>query len=491
MQFSRLYETTIEAITDDKNSFIVFCGIDINNNLVVRDTLHTFVKNVVEKQKEYVILENSFELCDEDYSLVKINEDLQKRITVAYDILALKEDITEEQTSIVLNKIKEYIVKNEINFIEKPLVVAYGTFNKEDLLFLDLVNIMGATVVVFDLEKVNIDYFRKKDDKIWDYKIYEGNFLYEGSLFDAIDNGVIINSKSTDCKIHNDKIINDYLDEGFYSKEQLAKFKSIGKQINASRFDIIPIIKEPASLRDGFVLSKQNREVIIPCFCTLINGRHKYLEDYHNFIDEVINETDLDILIKQPSDFVLKCVNRESLKFDINDCYILDENNALTVYFDKIFDLSYYSNDDLPIVLQQNIIDTSLEIKDSLNLSLDDYKILLTNLISMDRKFKHILNVRDCSGQVARVVVIDNFNLNDRHFIYFMLTLSKLGVDVIFLSTKGVFNIENYIPEYMINIISLDKYEENNDMLLTYKDTGFTKTINSIKYKILNKFKNQ
>ncbi len=489
MQFSRLYEATLGNITNnDTNSFIVFYGSNISNENTIRDTLHTFVKNVVENEKEYVILENTFELTDEDYSLIKGNEDIEKRIQVAYDILALKESINQQEKEIIINTVKEYIIKNDINFVEKPLIVAYGDFYREDLLFLDLVNIMGANVIVFDLQMLNIDYWTKKEG----YTIYKGKFEYDGSIFDAIDNGVLINSKSTDCKIHNDKIINDYLDDGFYSKEQLAKFKSVGTHINASRFDIIPIIKEPASLRDGFKLLKDEQKVIIPCFCTLINGRHKYLEDYHNFVDEIINENGLDILLKQPADFIISCTNKEDLDFDINNCYNTNvDNNAITVYFDRLFDLKIYKNDDLPIILQQNIVDTSLDIKDSLNLSLDDYKILLTNLISMDRKFKHILNARDCSGQVPRIVVIDNFNISNKHLIYFMVTLAKLGIDIIFMSTKGVFNIENYLPEYMINIISLDKYDEDNNMLLTYKDKGVTKTLNSLKYKMLNKVKNK
>ena len=488
MEFNRLYECTLDAITDDDTSFIVFCGTNINNQNTIRDTLHTFVKNVVEKQKEYVILENTFELTDEDYSLINGSEEIEKRINVAYDILALKESINQEEKTLIINTVKEYIIKNEINFKEKPLIVAHGDFYREDLLFLDLVNIMGANVIVFDLQKLNIDYWKKREN----YKIYEGNFIYNGSLFDAIDNGVFINSKSTDCKIHNDKVINQYLNDGIYSKEQLSKLKSVGVHINASRFDIIPILKEPASLRDGFMLAKDEQKVIIPCFCTLINGRHKYLEEYHNFIDEIVNENHLDILLREPAEFIVKCVNKESLNFDINNCYsIANGNNALTVYFDKVFDLSFYTNDDLPLVLQQNIIDTSLEIKDSLNLNLDDYKILLTNLICMDNKFKHILNARDCSGQVPRIVVVDNFNMSNKHFIYFMITLSKLGIDVIFMSTKGVFNIENYLPEYMIDIITLDKYDTDNNMLLTYKDTGLTKKINSLKYKVLNTLKNK
>ena len=489
MEFSRLYESTLDTITDNSNnSFVVFYGVNVDNENTIRDTLHTFIKNVVEKEKEYVILENTFELTDEDYSLIKGNDDIEKRIQVAYNILELKENITKEEKQLIINTVKEYIIKNEITFKERPLIVAYGDFYREDLLFLDLVNIMGANVIVFDLEKLNIDYWRKKEG----YTIYEGRFEYNGSIFDAIDNGVLINSKSTDCKIHNDKIVNDYLDDGFYSKEQLSKFKSVGAHINASRFDIIPIIKEPASLRDGFKLVKDEQKVIIPCFCTLINGRHKYLEEYHNFIDEIINENDLDILLKQPADFIIKCVNKENLDFDINNCYSTNsDNNAITLYFDRLFDLDIYKNDDLPLVLQQNIVDTSLEIKDSLNLNLDDYKILLTNLISMDNKFKHILNARDCSGQVPRIVVIDNFNISNKHLIYFMVTLAKLGIDIIFMSTKGIFNIENYLPEYMINIISLDKYDEDNNMLLTYKDTGITKTLNSLKYKMLNTLKNK
>ncbi len=489
MKFNRLYEASLDDITDNgNNSFIVFYGTNIENENTIRDTLHTFVKNVVENEKEYVILENTFELTDEDYSLIKGNDDIEKRIKVAYDILALKENINEEEKNLIINTVKEYIIKNEINFTHKPLIVAYGDFYREDLLFLDLVNIMGANVIVFDLQMLNIGYWSKKEG----YTIYAGKYQYEGSIFDAIDNGVYINSKSTDCKIHNDKIVSDYLDEGLYSKEQLAKFKSLGKHINASRFDIIPIIKEPAALRDGFKLIKDEQKVIIPCFCTLINGRHKYLEEYHNFIDEIINENDLDILLREPADFIIKCVNKKDLSFDINNCYSTNsDNNAITVYLDKLFDLDIYKNDDLPLVLQQNIVDTSLEVKDSLNLSLDDYKILLTNLISMHNKFKHILNARDCSGQVPRIVVIDNFNISDKHLVYFMVTLSKLGIDVIFMSTKGVFNIQNYLPEYMINIITLDKYDEDNNMLLTYKDTGITKTLNSLKYKMLNTLKNK
>ena len=487
MEFSRLYESSLQTIMDNENSFVVFYGTNIENENMIRDTLYTFVKNIVEKQKEYVILENTFELTNEDYSLIKGNEDIEKRIQVAYDILALKENINEDEKNLIINTVKEYIIKNDINFIEKPLIVAYGDFYREDLLFLDLVNIMGANVIVFDLQKLNIDYWQSKQ-----YTIYKGSFVYNGSIFDAIDSGIFINSKSTDCKIQNDKIIKNYLDEGLYSKEQLAKFKSVGTHINASRFDIIPILKEPASLRDGFKLLKDEQKVIIPCFCTLINGRHKYLEDYHNFIDEIINENNLDILLRQPADFIVKCINKDNLSFDINNCYSKNnDSGAITVYFDKLFDLDIYKNDDLPLVLQQNIVDTSLEVKDSLSLNLDDYKILLTNLISMDNKFKHILNARDCSGQVPRIVVIDNGNISNKHFIYFMVTLSKLGVDVIFMSTKGVFNIENYLPEYMINIISLDKYEEDNDMLLTYKDKGITKTLNSFKYKMLNKIKNK
>lgn len=488
MEFSRLYESTIETITNyNNNSFIVFYGSNINNENTIRDTLYTFVKNVVEVQKEYVILENTFELTDEDYSLIKGNEDIEKRIQTAYNILQLKENINENEKQLILNTVKEYIIKNQINFNTKPLIVAYGDFYREDLLFLDLVNIMGATVIVFDLQKLNEDYWKSKDG----YTVYEGGFKYEGSLFDAIDSGVLINSKSTDCKIHNDKIVNDYLNEGLYSREQLSKYQSVGSHINASRFDIIPIIKEPASLREGFKVIKDEEKVVIPCFCTLINGRHKYLEDYHNFVDDIINENDLDILLKQPAEYIIKCLNKEDLDFNLNNCYTVNENNSIQLYFDKLFDLDIYRNDDLPIVLQKNIISTSLEVKDSLNLSVDDYKILLTNLITINNKFKHILNARDCSGQVPRVVVVDNFNITNRHFIYFMITLSKLGIDVILMSTKGVFNIQNYLPEYMINIITLDKYDENNDMLLTYKDVGISKTINSIKYKILNTLKNK
>ena len=484
MEFTRLYESSLETIMDNENSFIVFYGTNTNSENVVRDTLHTFVKNVVEKEKEYVILENTFELTDEDYSLIKGNENIEKRIETAFNILNLKEHITDSEKTIILNTVKEYIIKNEINFNTKPLIVAYGDFYREDLLFLDLVNIMGANVIVFDLQRLNLEYWQEKE-----YTIYDGIFEYDGSIFDAIDNGVIINAKSTDCKIHNDKMVKEYLNDGFYSKEQLGKLKSVGSIINASRFDIIPILKESASLREGFKVLN-NEKVVIPCFCTLINGRHKYLEDYHNFIDEIINENNLDILLREPADFIIKCINKEDLSFDINSCYAKNQDNdAITVYFDKLFDLDIYKNDDLPLVLQQNIIDTSLEIKDSLNLSLDDYKILLTNLITMNNKFKHILTARDCSGQVPRIVVIDNFNITNKHLIYFMVTLSKLGIDVIFMSTKGVFNIENYLPEYMINIISLDKFDDNNDMLLTYKDKGLTKTLNSLKYKMLNTLK--
>ena len=484
MEFTRLYESSLETIMDNENSFIVFYGTNTNSENVVRDTLHTFVKNVVEKEKEYVILENTFELTDEDYSLIKGNENIEKRIETAFNILNLKEHITDSEKTIILNTVKEYIIKNEINFNTKPLIVAYGDFYREDLLFLDLVNIMGANVIVFDLQRLNLEYWQEKG-----YTIYEGVFEYDGSIFDAIDNGVIINAKSTDCKIHNDKMVKEYLNDGFYSKEQLAKLKSVGSIINASRFDIIPILKESASLREGFKVLN-NEKVVIPCFCTLINGRHKYLEDYHNLIDEIINENNLDILLREPADFIIKCINKEDLSFDINNCYAKNQDNdAITVYFDKLFDLDIYKNDDLPLVLQQNIIDTSLEVKDSLNLNLDDYKILLTNLITMNNKFKHILTARDCSGQVPRIVVIDNFNITNKHLIYFMVTLSKLGIDVIFMSTKGVFNIENYLPEYMINIISLDKFDDNNNMLLTYKDKGLTKTLNSLKYKMLNTLK--
>ena len=488
MKFSRLYESTLESITDYyNNSFIIFYGSNIDNQNTIRDNLYTFVKNVVEEQEEYVILENTFELTDEDYSLINGNEDMQKRIKVAYDILELKENINQNEKELIINTVKEYIIKNEINFKSKPLIVAYGDFYREDLLFLDLVNIMGANVIVFDLQKLNKDYWKSKEG----YTIYEGRFEYKGSIFDAIDSGVLINSKSTDCKVHNDKIVNDYLNEGLYSREQLAKYKSVGHHINASRFDIIHIIKEPASLRDGFKLLKDEEKVIIPCFCTLINGRHKYLEEYHNFIDEIINENHLDILLKQPVEYIIKCINREDLDFNLNTCYSMNDNNSITLYFDKLFDLDIYKNDDLPLILQQNIVDTSLEVKDSLNLNLEDYKILLTNLISMDNKFKHILNSRDCSGQVPRVVIIDNFNMSNKHLVYFMITLAKLGIDIIFMSTKGVFNIQNYLPEYMINIITLDKYDEDNNMLLTYKDVGISKKINSIKYKLLNNLKNK
>ena len=488
MEFSRLYESTLESITDyGNNSFIIFYGSNIDNENTIRDNLYTFVKNVVETQEEYVILENTFELTDEDYSLINGDEDRQKRIQVAYNILELKENIKQNEKELIINTVKEYIIKNEINFKSKPLIVAYGDFYREDLLFLDLVNIMGANVIVFDLQKLNEDYWKSKEG----YTIYEGRFEYEGSIFDAIDSGVLINSKSTDCKVHNDKIVNDYLNEGLYSREQLAKYKSVGNHINASRFDITHIIKEPASLRDGFKLIKDEEKVIIPCFFTLINGRHKYLEDYHNFIDEIINENHLDILLKQPAEYIVKCTKREDLDFNLNNCYSMNDNNTITLYFDKLFDLDIYKNDDLPLVLQKNIVDTSLEVKDSLNLNLDDYKILLTNLISMDNKFKHILNSRDCSGQVPRVVIIDNFNISNKYLVYFMVTLSKLGIDIIFMSIKGVFNIQNYLPEYMINTITLDKYDEDNDMLLTYKDTGISKKINSIKYKLLNNFKNK
>lgn len=487
MRLSRIYETSLDTITNDFNdTFVVFYGVDTQNNLNIRDNLYTFFKNIIQQQEEYVILENTFVLTDEDYSLINFDDAISQRIDIAYKTLTLTKDITSEQKDRILKKVKEYIVKNQINFNTIPLIVAYGQFNKEDLLFLDLVKIMGATVIVFDLQKLNLEYWKQNG-----YLIYEGDFTYNGSIFDAIDSGILINSKSTDCKIHNDKIIDDYLNEGLYSREELAKCKSVGIHINASRFDIIPILKESASLREGFKFNKQENVVKIPCFCTLINGRHNYLEDYHKFIDEVINTTELDLLLKQSAEFTLNYKTNEDVDFNIINCYDLKENNAITVYFDKIFDLKIYKNDDLPLILQQNIIDTSLEVKDSLNLSIEDYKVLLSNLITLDNRFKHLLKTRDCSGKVPRIVVIDNFNIENKQYMYFMLTLSKLGIDVIFMSQKGVFNLENYLPSYMINIVTLDKFDKDNEMLLTYKDVGITKTINSIKYKLLNKINNR
>ena len=118
MEFSRLYESSLQTIMDNENSFVVFYGTNIENENMIRDTLYTFVKNIVEKQKEYVILENTFELTNEDYSLIKGNEDIEKRIQVAYDILALKENINEDEKNLIINTVKEYIIKNDINFTE-------------------------------------------------------------------------------------------------------------------------------------------------------------------------------------------------------------------------------------------------------------------------------------------------------------------------------------------------------------------------------------
>lgn len=486
MKFSHIYETSLDIITKHfEKTFVVFYGVDIQNALNIRDNLYSFFKNIIEIQKEYVILENTFVITNEDYDKIHIDEELAKRIDIAFKTLELKKEISDIQKDIVIKKVKEYIVKNEIIFSSTPLIVAYGQFEEEDLLFLDLVNIMGANIVVFDLEKLNNNW--EDENRV----VYKGDYIYQGSIFEAIDSGILINSKSTDCKIHNDKIIDNYINDGLYSREELAKCKSIGIHINSSRFDIIPILKESASLREGFSYERKEGIVKIPSFCTLINGRHNYLEDYHKFIDDIIDKGELDLLIKQTADFILKYRNTSDINQDINSCYDFKENNAITLYFDKLFNLENYRNDDLPLVLQQNIVDTSLEVKDSLNLDIKEYKVLLSNLISMDNKFKHLLKTRDCSGKVPRIVVIDNFNIESKQFMYFMITLSKLGLDVIFMSQKGVFNIENYLPSYIINTITLDKFDKDNEMLLTYKDEGFIKTINTIKYKLLNKFSNR
>ena len=250
----------------------------------------------------------------------------------------------------------------------------------------------------------------------------------------------------------------------------------------ANNSEVEDMISEEPLMRKNFSVDRENKIISYPTICTVINGYHRcgtlehriYKSFVYNLRSLQSNDDPVIVISKKEDRSIIEPkpnVNSDYIKglLDIED----KEELAETIIKESSTSVDYTLGT-LPKYRQIDILEIALSVSEELLLSEDETTTLISALLSLDPLIVITIARTDVSNINPRIIILDIINKNGVNLgfkgIHYHLgiLLSRIGIDIIFISPYAICNVNDYIPEEHISVISLPNFT-NKDILKRIK----------------------
>lgn len=272
---------------------------------------------------------------------------------------------------------------------------------------------------------------------------------------------------------------------------QYQDFNLISTNYNIILQDIETYWNQEARFREGFVLDKENKNITVPNFCTKINGVHKDIKDYKEFINFIKNSKNTFILDNKFSFSSYQCVEltpticvknsnkfffkKEDIENSIEDNTKFDfaeptvQNILNYKFLNYIINSKNFTFNLLTSCKREQLLKMILNYieKNIDNLNEDKIVKFLKIAFSIPSDIITYINNFDYSFDVPKIVVTKKEISEDLSIL--LNILNEFAFDILFLEPSGKSTIEKYLD---VNNLSLGYFntELNIEDDILYKE---------------------
>ena len=477
-----------------ENYFLAYIGVgdaevydleiyELNREIKRRKNIALFTNNILNPDDFDIISylkaktsKYNGSVFDLDIDLVGY-EEINNRIKRAFDIFLKEEGDKFNNDRVkfnfiikVMSWIRIYINPLVIDYNDAPKVVVYGNIKKHELYFLLILYIAGFDILYInpnglgelqniDTNKYNIEIENnpiENDIISFEERVKKGEILDKSSIKKAYTVGAQASKQISD------ELLND---AGFIKPWQLQN-RNIKTLLLSSTVDEVDIYwKEPMKLRPGF---KFDEEIVtLPVFFTKIDGVYRDLDEYYSLVDK--------LQIKDFSYFLqfdnnIRPLAKPFVREGYNLSFFVENNGRLNKK--AIIKEGNFSISNLSLRWQENILnkieETILSNMFIEGLNKDDIVKGLYTVLNMNEKFVYLINSFDYANINPKLIIyIEQMRMFTKEIVFLLLTLSKIGFDIVIFTPGGVNCIEKIINSQIVDIHRLDVINYN----LKYKSS--------------------
>lgn len=497
--FSKIFSSQSERgnYTSSKgyeNYFISYIGVDdedvynleiynLNREIKKRKNIALFTNNILNPDDFDLIayLKNKVSkyngsVFDLDIDLVRY-EEINNRIKRGLDILLNEEGLNFNNDRVKMNFIvkiiswiRVYINPLVIDYTDAPKVVFYGDIKKHELYFLLVLYFAG-----FDILYINpngLSEIQSIDTKKYNMEVENNQIVNDKISFEErVQKGQIVD-KSSIKKAYtvgaeaSRQISNELLNDAGFIKPWQLQNRDIKTLLLSSTVDEVDIYwKEPMKLRPGF---KFDDEIVtLPVFFTKIDGVYRDVDEYYSLVDK--------LQIKDFSYFVqfddsISPLAKPFIREGYNLSFFVGNNGKLNKT--GIIKEGNFSISNLSLKWQETILnkieETILSDMFIERLNKDDVVRGLYTVLNMNEKLVYLINSFDYANVNPKLIIyIEQMRMFTKEIAFLLLTLSKIGFDIVIFTPGGVNCIENIINSQIVDIHRLDVINYN----LKYKSS--------------------
>ena len=476
----KIYEETLKC----QNCKLYDRGIPIPSEINVIALVQENVSNMNlnELHKEEIILSSN------EHLNYLIKEAIQK---VLQPILIYETFKTQNIKNNFLVKhivwIYERIQEFDWDIETKPILVAYGELELDEIYHLQVLNLLGVRVLhINSARDIELNKYSQINETVIRLNHVAPIELFDIRVANAVDvlNEPKLNqsnqkemvttwAKQAKTELHEEL----YSSNGVFRPWQFKDGTTSILPIDAVVEDIETYWEQDTRFRPGF--KAVDNTVYVPKFITKINGTYTEISKYKKLVDFTKNSKLT--LFKVGVSLTHKTYSNEemySLAFVIND-------NEVSYEGIKTHELYHLNkiNIDVQNFIIRKMNDFIKEYKDRVEMK--DLLDVIATVITMEDEYAKLIECFDFPFKIPKLVVYisDRSNFDKRNGL-FLNYLNSIGVDILIYSPTGSVSIEEHMYNRPLSIITLDEmnfdmeYEKLNAIKIKEKVNLFKKIFN-------------
>ena len=456
-KYNYLMKKVYEEVSTHQNCKLYDIGIPIPSDMNVIALVQQNVNNMNlnELDKEEIILSSN------EHINYLIKEAIQKvlqpiLIHQTFKTQTIKNNFLVKHIVWIYERIQEF----DWNINIKPILVAYGELDLDEVYHLQVLNLLGVKILYINSSR---DVELNKYSKIYE-SVITLNHVAPIELFDVrVANAVDVLNEPKQSQSKQKEMVTTWakqakteLHEELYSSNgvfrpwQFKEGTTKALPIDAVVEDIETYWEQEAKFRPGFKVV--NNSVYVPKFITKINGTYTDVSKYKKLVGFTKNSKLT--LFKVGVNLTNKTYSNEdmySLAFIMND----DE-----VSYEGVKTHGLYRLNKLNIDVQNFIIrktnDFIKEHKDKVEMK--DLLELMATIITMEDEYAKLIECFDFPFKVPKLIVYisDRSNFDKRNGL-FLNYLNSIGLDILIYSPTGSVSIEEHMYGEPLSVITLDE----------------------------------
>lgn len=356
-----------------------------------------------------------------------------------------------------------------------PKCIYYGNITKHEIYFLMLLYKMGFDVL----------YINPLREELWDEIDTEGistsikNMGLVGieTFEEKAKRGKVIETFETATKqLQRDIEENLFTDTGIYKPWQFRKGYTKSVLLDTIVEDIYIYWNEPAKLRSGFKVEKNN--VRVPAFFYKIDGEYHDEFQYQKLVKHCASAQNARLF---NTGNISRDVNITEDMYQLMFCQLSDG----TFDIEELKKMPMYKfskyNEDVQNFLLKKINETiiSKEIfKNTFNK--EEILKLVVLIMNLNEDIVRMIDNFDFASNIPKIIIyLNNEEAISTNMQLILGYLHIIGIDIVIFDPSGLFNINNVIKEKSINSVRLEKMNYNSDFnrLMNLKKSVFSRIL--------------